>query len=69
MMKMKGGYGNNGDKLSIGMCSQYPAKAGAKTKAALSKRVGSTGGSLGNTWQGNISKHANVKGGTAAGSA
>lgn len=55
-------------KLSTNRCSQLPPKAAAKTKAAMAKS-GSTGGSLGNTWQQGPSKHANLKGGTAASSA
>lgn len=55
-------------KLETGMCAQKPPLAAAKTKAALAKS-GKTGGSLGNTWQKGPSKHANLKGGTAASSA
>lgn len=56
-------------KLSTGKCAQIPPKAAAKTKKMLGNRAGRTGGSLGNTWAKGPSKHANLKGGTAAGSA
>lgn len=58
-----------GGKLKANKLAQMPPSAGAKTKAAIRSMPGSTGGSIGNTWHSSPGKHANVKGGTAAGSA
>lgn len=58
-----------GGKLTANKIAQRPPKAGAKTKGVIKNSVGSTGGSIGNSWHSSPSKHANVKGGTAAGSA